>query len=155
MGRFRRRTIHAYANENEQNEICAPIARARRAGLPGGALSIFSESVALSAPRPEYPYEAGRARITGSGVVLKTIEEVCTSEGEVPEGCLSEKIIREQSAEKVIFFAPRLKRVRTGTCGGKDAANRTQQRASYSEAARLVRWPSAQPYSETAWTCRT
>jgi hypothetical protein len=74
------------------------------------------------------------------------LKRYVTSEGEVPEGCLSEKIIPERNAENVIFFAPkiRLKRLRTGACGGTDAADRTRQRAAYSEAARLVRWPTAQ-----------
>jgi protein TonB len=30
--------------------------------------------VALSAPRPEYPYEARRQRITGSGIVAMTVD---------------------------------------------------------------------------------
>ena len=33
-----------------------------------------AKAVAISAPRPEYPYEARRARLTGSGVAVMTVE---------------------------------------------------------------------------------
>lgn len=40
-----------------------------------GSLSLSSAKVfAVSAPRPEYPYEARRQRITGDGVVAMTID---------------------------------------------------------------------------------
>jgi periplasmic protein TonB len=40
-----------------------------------GSLSLSSAKVvALSAPRPEYPYEARRQRITGSGIVAMTVD---------------------------------------------------------------------------------
>src|SRR5438045_2779846 len=35
-----------------------------------------NELVAVSAPRPEYPYEARRSKITGSGIVAITIDVV-------------------------------------------------------------------------------
>ena len=42
-----------------------------------GSLSLSSAKVlATNAPRPEYPYEARRQRITGSGVVAMTINPV-------------------------------------------------------------------------------
>jgi protein TonB len=40
-----------------------------------GAFNLSSAKVfALSAPRPEYPYEARRQRITGDGVVILTVD---------------------------------------------------------------------------------
>jgi len=33
-----------------------------------------ARAVAVSAPRPEYPYEARRARATGSGVCVMTVD---------------------------------------------------------------------------------
>ena len=42
-----------------------------------GSLPLSSAKVlALNAPRPEYPYEARRQRITGSGIVAMTIDPV-------------------------------------------------------------------------------
>ena len=51
----------------------APIGKVRNTS--SGAMSLSSAKiVALSAPRPEYPYEARRERITGSGIVSMTID---------------------------------------------------------------------------------
>ena len=62
------------ARTNRTRSI-APLARPQPAGPSGGTMSISSaKAVAISAPRPEYPYEARRARITGSGVVLMTVD---------------------------------------------------------------------------------
>ena len=45
-------------------------------GTPG-SLSVPSARVlAVSAPRPEYPYEARRARITGNGLAVMTVDPV-------------------------------------------------------------------------------
>ena len=54
----------------------APISRPRPAGLPSaGPMSMSSaKAVALSAPRPEYPYEARRSHLTGSGVCVMTVD---------------------------------------------------------------------------------
>jgi protein TonB len=43
---------------------------------PGSGVVAYrrGKTTALSAPRPEYPYECRRARITGSGVALLTID---------------------------------------------------------------------------------
>ena len=42
---------------------------------PGGPTTMRAAKVlAISAPRPEYPYEARRQRVTGSGVALLTVE---------------------------------------------------------------------------------
>ncbi len=54
----------------------APIARPKPQGLPSaGPMSMSSaKAVAVSAPRPEYPYEARRSRLTGSGVCVMTVD---------------------------------------------------------------------------------
>lgn len=54
----------------------APIARPKPAGLPSaGPMSMSSaKAVAVSAPKPEYPYEARRSKITGSGVCVMTVD---------------------------------------------------------------------------------
>jgi TonB family protein len=53
----------------------APITRPRNAGP--GTVSLSSARVtALSAPRPEYPYEAKRLRITGNGIVVMTVDPI-------------------------------------------------------------------------------
>ena len=54
----------------------APIARPQApSGPPAGPMSMSSaKAVAVSAPRPEYPYEARRARATGSGVCVMTVD---------------------------------------------------------------------------------
>jgi TonB family protein len=52
-----------------------PVAKATHGS--SGSLTLSSAKVmALSAPRPEYPYEARRQRITGSGFVVMTIDSV-------------------------------------------------------------------------------
>ena len=54
----------------------APIARPAPTGLPkAGPMSMSSaKAVAVSAPRPEYPYEARRSKIVGSGVCVMTVD---------------------------------------------------------------------------------
>lgn len=52
-----------------------PVARPRQNTRPG-TINISSAKVfALSAPRPEYPYEARRQRITGDGVAVLTVDQ--------------------------------------------------------------------------------
>ena len=52
----------------------APIAKPKPVG-PMGPMSMSSaKAVAVSAPRPEYPYEARRSKITGSGVCVMTVD---------------------------------------------------------------------------------
>lgn len=54
------------------NRRVAPIAKVNTSS---GSLSLSSAKiVALNAPRPEYPYEARRQRITGSGIVAMTVD---------------------------------------------------------------------------------
>jgi periplasmic protein TonB len=43
--------------------------------LPVSSAKIF----AVSAPRPEYPYEARRQKITGDGIVVMTVDPVTGS----------------------------------------------------------------------------
>lgn len=54
----------------------APIAKPKPQGLPSaGPMSMSSaKAVAVSAPRPEYPYEARRTHAVGSGVCVMTVD---------------------------------------------------------------------------------
>jgi TonB family protein len=57
----------------QDNKRVTPIVK--RSSPGSGTLSLSSAKiVALSAPRPEYPYEARRQRITGSGIVAMTVD---------------------------------------------------------------------------------
>jgi TonB family protein len=47
-----------------------------RTGTPSSLTLSSAKVMALSAPRPEYPYEARRQRITGSGFAVLTIDSV-------------------------------------------------------------------------------
>lgn len=56
------------------NKPVVPLARPKPVG-PIGPMSMSSaKAVAVSAPRPEYPYEARRSKITGSGVCVMTVD---------------------------------------------------------------------------------
>jgi TonB family protein len=56
------------------NKPVVPIARPKPVG-PIGPMSMSSaKAVAVSAPRPEYPYEARRSKITGSGVCVMSVD---------------------------------------------------------------------------------
>jgi TonB family protein len=59
----------------QDNRRGAPIIRVRNTG-PGSLSLSSAKIVALSAPRPEYPYEARRQQITGSGIVAMTVDPV-------------------------------------------------------------------------------
>ena len=54
----------------------APIARPKPPGVPSaGPMSMSSAKVsAISSPRPEYPYEARRSKLTGNGVCIMTVD---------------------------------------------------------------------------------
>ncbi len=52
----------------------APIAKPKPAGIAGPMSMSSAKAVAISAPRPEYPYEARRSKITGSGVCVMSVD---------------------------------------------------------------------------------
>lgn len=58
----------------EKPKPVAPIARPKPAGVPGTMSMSNAKAVAVSAPRPEYPYEARRTHATGNGVCVMTID---------------------------------------------------------------------------------
>lgn len=62
--------------KSDKPKPVAPIARPQApAGPPAGPMSMSSaKAVAISAPRPEYPYEARRSKLTGSGVCVMTVD---------------------------------------------------------------------------------
>lgn len=51
----------------------APVVRSR-AATPSSVPLSSARAFAVSAPRPEYPYEARRLRITGDGIAIMTID---------------------------------------------------------------------------------
>jgi periplasmic protein TonB len=56
--------------------LAVPIAK-MRTSVTGGSQSLSLARIsAVSAPRPEYPYEARRQKITGNGIVVMTIDFV-------------------------------------------------------------------------------
>jgi TonB family protein len=56
-------------------KLAAPIVRTKNTAI--GSVSLASARIsALSAPRPEYPYEARRQKITGSGIVAMAVDPV-------------------------------------------------------------------------------
>lgn len=59
----------------KDNRTIAPIVKVRT-GPPGSLTLPSAKVLALSAPRPEYPYEARRQKITGSGIVAMSIDPV-------------------------------------------------------------------------------
>jgi protein TonB len=60
----------------QTDKHATPIVKVRN-GVTSGSLSFSSARVmALSAPRPEYPYEARRQKITGNGIVAMTVDPI-------------------------------------------------------------------------------
>jgi protein TonB len=57
----------------KHNRLVAPLVKARH-GTPGSLTPSSARILALNAPRPEYPYEARRQKITGDGVVIMTVD---------------------------------------------------------------------------------
>jgi TonB family protein len=56
------------------NAPVVPLAKPKPVG-PVGPMSMSSaKAVAISAPRPEYPYEARRSKVMGSGVCVMTVD---------------------------------------------------------------------------------
>ncbi len=58
----------------QSDKRVAPIAAVRKAGTAGPLNLSSAKVLALHAPRPEYPYEARRQKITGSGIVAMTVD---------------------------------------------------------------------------------
>jgi len=71
----------------------APIARPQQQG-PAGPMSMSSaKAVAISAPRPEYPYEARKARATGSGVCVMTVD---------PSGAVTSAVMAQSTGNAIL-----------------------------------------------------
>jgi len=69
------------------NAPVVPLAKPKPQG-PVGPMSMSSaKAVAVSAPRPEYPYEARRSKITGSGVCVMTVD---TGSGAVTDASMAQ-----------------------------------------------------------------
>ncbi|HYJ05397.1 MAG TPA: energy transducer TonB [Chthoniobacterales bacterium] len=60
----------------QHNKPIAPIVKPRNNGSAAPLNWSSAKVLAVSAPRPEYPYEARRQRITGDGIVAMTIDPV-------------------------------------------------------------------------------
>lgn len=59
-----------------QTNKSTPIVRPNTSTHPGSLPVSSAKAFAVSAPRPEYPYEARRQKITGDGVVVMTVDPV-------------------------------------------------------------------------------
>jgi TonB family protein len=58
-----------------QENRSTPLVRPRRDPAPRSTVNIsMAKVLALSAPRPEYPYEARRQKITGDGVAVMSVD---------------------------------------------------------------------------------
>jgi len=60
----------------KQTNKVTPIVRPSTNTHPGSLPVSSAKAFAVSAPRPEYPYEARRQKITGDGVVVMTVDPV-------------------------------------------------------------------------------
>ena len=60
----------------QHNKSIAPIVKPRNNGSAAPLNWSSAKVLAVSAPRPEYPYEARRQRITGDGIVAMAIDPV-------------------------------------------------------------------------------
>ena len=54
----------------------APIAKLRNQGSTGSLTWSSAKVLAVNAPRPEYPYEARRQKVTGAGIVAMSVDPV-------------------------------------------------------------------------------
>jgi len=62
-------------NRPNRSRPAMPIRQPQVAGQLGGSSSVSSaKALAISAPRPHYPYEARRDRITGTGIILVKVD---------------------------------------------------------------------------------
>jgi TonB family protein len=59
-----------------QTNKFTPIVRPKTNTHPGSLPVSWAKAFAVNAPRPEYPYEARRQKITGDGVVVMTVDPV-------------------------------------------------------------------------------
>jgi TonB family protein len=59
-----------------QTNKLTPIVRPNTNTHPGSLPVSSAKAFAVNAPRPEYPYEARRQKITGDGVVVMTVDAV-------------------------------------------------------------------------------
>jgi protein TonB len=59
----------------QDNRPAEPMTKTRT-GAPSSLTLSSAKVMALSAPRPEYPFEARRQKITGSGFVVMTVDSV-------------------------------------------------------------------------------
>jgi TonB family protein len=57
----------------------APITPSRKSVIPGSLSISSAKALAISAPPPEYPYEARRRKITGDAIVLMTVDPMSGS----------------------------------------------------------------------------
>ena len=62
--------------ERRQAKRFTPLAKPRSNSIPGSFSLSSARVLAVNAPRPEYPYEARRQKITGDGIVILTIDPV-------------------------------------------------------------------------------
>jgi TonB family protein len=90
---------------NHNPKPIRPIAKPRSGEISNG------HALALSAPRPEYPYEARRRNITGSGVVTLTIDP---TNGAVVDAEM-EQSIGNSILDQAALSAFRRWRFKTGT----------------------------------------
>ena len=72
----RRKTDTAAETRQADQTGCADCATETSRRTAGPMSMSSAKAVAVSAPRPEYPYEARRSKITGSGVCVMTVDTV-------------------------------------------------------------------------------
>lgn len=65
-----------FSEENRMPQPVRPRRKTRIASVPRGAAASFGsvKALVMYGPRPVYPYEARRQRMTGSGIALLTID---------------------------------------------------------------------------------
>lgn len=77
----------------QPSERVAPIVKVR-SGVISGTVDFSSiRAMALSGPRPAYPYEARRQKITGSGIAMMTVD---------PAGNVFDVVMQESTGSPVL-----------------------------------------------------
>jgi protein TonB len=61
--------------KRQTSKLVAPLVKTRGTGSPASMTISSARVFAINAPRPEYPYEARRQKITGDGVVAMTVDQ--------------------------------------------------------------------------------